>query len=124
MATGSDPSDSDEPKEPEDPKEPKEPKGPAESNEPEEPKDSAEPHEPEDKAIDELLRDIVELDLQEIDFEALREAEQVQTRWILEHLQGKTIKRAYIEERRIVIETDDGNRYFFYGFMGSGGPPR
>jgi hypothetical protein len=28
-----------------------------------------------------------------------------------------------MEDRRIVIETDDGNRYFFYGFIGSGERP-
>jgi len=85
----------------------------------------SDPADPEEKApIEELLRDIVELDLQEIDFDALREAENEQTRWILEDLSGKTIKKADIEDRRIVLETNDGNRYFFYGFMGSGGPSR
>jgi hypothetical protein len=29
-----------------------------------------------------------------------------------------------MEETRIVIETGDGNRYFFYGFMGSGHHPK
>jgi hypothetical protein len=69
-----------------------------------------------------LIRDITELDLQDVDSDALRDAEYEQTRWILDKLAGKTIKAAKIEDRRIVLETDDGNRYFFYGFMGSGPP--
>jgi hypothetical protein len=71
-----------------------------------------------------LLRDIAELDLQDVDSDALREAEYEQTRWILDELAGKTIKAAEVADRRIVIETQDGNRYFFYGFMGSGPPER
>ncbi len=69
-----------------------------------------------------LIRDITELDLRDVDSDALRDAEYEQTRWILDKLAGKTIKAAKIEDRRIVLETDDGNRYFFYGFMGSGPP--
>ena len=38
----------------------------------------------------------------------------------LEALLGKTIRGATIEDKRIVIETSDGNRYFFYGFMSAG----
>lgn len=66
-------------------------------------------------SLEELLRD-----LKEIDPDALREAEFEQTRWILDELTGKTIRAATVEDTRIVIETGDGNRYFFYGFMGSG----
>ncbi len=70
-----------------------------------------------------LLRDIVALDLRDVDSDALREAEYEQIRWILDKLVGKVIRSAEMEDRRIVIETDDGNRYFFYGFIGSGERP-
>ncbi|HMD01729.1 MAG TPA: hypothetical protein VKG44_02070 [Candidatus Baltobacteraceae bacterium] len=55
----------------------------------------------------------------EIDADALREAEFEQTQGILDTLAGKTIAKATLEDTRIVVETSDGNRYFFYGFMGS-----
>ncbi len=74
------------------------------------------------RKMDALLRDIEGIDLQEIDADSLREAEFEQTRWILDELAGKTIARAILEDTRIVIETSDGNRYFFFGFMGSGRP--
>ena len=57
--------------------------------------------------------------LPEIDADALREAEFEQTQAILDTLVGKSIVKAELEESRIVVETSDGNRYFFYGFMGS-----
>ncbi len=60
------------------------------------------------------------LNLLEVDPDALREAEFEQTQFILDTLIGKTIKTATIEDTRIVIEVEGGNRYFFYGFMGSG----
>ncbi|GAC1305436.1 MAG: hypothetical protein NVSMB19_16910 [Vulcanimicrobiaceae bacterium] len=69
-----------------------------------------------------LLKDIEHLDLQDIDPESLREAEFEQTRWVLDEMTGKTIARALLEDTRIVVETTDGNRYFFFGFMGSGRP--
>lgn len=50
----------------------------------------------------------------------LLEAEFLQAQAILETLIGKTITRAEIEDTRIVITTSEGNRYFFYGFLGSG----
>ncbi len=59
--------------------------------------------------------------LPEIDADALREAEFEQTQAILDTLVGKTIVKAELEEKRIVVETADGNRYFFYGFMGANG---
>lgn len=65
--------------------------------------------------IDELLQ------LIEVEPDALREAEFLQAQSILETLVGKTITAASLEETRIVITTSDGNRYFFYGFLGSGG---
>jgi hypothetical protein len=64
--------------------------------------------------IDELLH------LIEVEPDALREAEFLQAQAILETMVGKTITDATLEETRIVISTSDGNRYFFYGFLGSG----
>jgi hypothetical protein len=75
------------------------------------------------QALEALLRDIGEIDLQDIDPDALREAEFAQQQWVLDELPGKTIVSATLEENRVVIETGDGNRYFFYGFMGGGGRP-
>ena len=64
--------------------------------------------------IDELLQ------LIEVEPDALREAEFLQAQAILATLIGKTITDAEIEDTRIVITTSEGNRYFFYGFLGSG----
>lgn len=64
--------------------------------------------------IDELLN------LIEVEPDALREAEFLQAQAILEELVGKTITAADLEETRIVITTSDGNKYFFYGFLGQG----
>src|SRR5208283_1903431 len=64
--------------------------------------------------IDELLH------LIEVEPDALREAEFLQAQAILESLIGKTVTGAEIEETRIVITTSEGNKYFFYGFLGSG----
>jgi len=78
---------------------------------------------PSDKdSLAELLKDIQSLDLADVDPEALREAEDEATQWVLDRLKGKTIAKATLEDRRIVLETQDGDRYFFYGFMGSGHP--
>ncbi len=68
-------------------------------------------------SLEELLRD-----LKDIDADALREAEFEQTRWVLDGLAGKVIRAATVEDTRIVLETAEGNKYFFYGFMGSGRP--
>ncbi len=77
-------------------------------------------------ALDELLKDIANdefvRELQDIDPEAFREAEFEQTQDILNTLGGKQIKSATMQDARIVIETTDGNRYFFFGFMASAGP--
>ncbi len=73
-------------------------------------------------SLDDLLT-LLEVDtdsLQDVDPDALREAEFEQTQSILDTLVGKSIKAATIEDTRIVLETSDGNRYFFFGFMGSG----
>jgi len=64
--------------------------------------------------IDELLH------LIEVEPDALREAEFLQAQSILETMIGKTIASADIDETRIVVTTTDGNKYFFYGFLGSG----
>jgi hypothetical protein len=77
-------------------------------------------------ALDELLKDIANdefvRELQDIDPEAFREAEFEQTQDILNTLGGKQIKSATMQDARIVIETTDGNRYFFFGFMATAGP--
>lgn len=65
--------------------------------------------------IDELL------ELMEVEPDALREAEFMQAQSILETLHGKTVESAELEDTRIVITTSDGNKYFFYGFLGRGG---
>ena len=68
--------------------------------------------------IDELL------ELIEVEPDALREAEFVQAQAILETLVGKTVASADIEDTRIVVTTTEGNRYFFYGFLGESSEPR
>lgn len=62
--------------------------------------------------IDELL------ELIEVEPDALREAEFFQVQAILETLIGKTVNAAELQDTRIVITTSDGNKYFFYGFLG------
>jgi hypothetical protein len=62
--------------------------------------------------IDELLH------LIEVEPDALREAEFMQAQAILETMVGKTVSAAELEDTRIVITTNDGNKYFFYGFLG------
>jgi hypothetical protein len=59
------------------------------------------------------------LNLLEIDPDALREAEFMQAQAILDTLVGQTIASASMEDRRIVVRTTTGNRYFFYGFIGN-----
>ena len=67
--------------------------------------------------IDELLH------LIEVEPDALREAEFMQAQSSLETMVGKTIRAAELEETRIVITTSDGNKYFFYGFLGETNGP-
>ncbi len=62
--------------------------------------------------IDELLR------LIELEPDGLAAAEFLQAQTFLERLAGKTIAKAAIEETRVTIETTDGCRYHFYGFLG------
>ncbi|MDQ2872453.1 MAG: hypothetical protein M3R35_04935 [Candidatus Eremiobacteraeota bacterium] len=65
--------------------------------------------------IDELLH------LIEVEPDALREAEFLQAQAILETMVGKTVASAELEETRIVLTLSDGNKYFFYGFLGETG---
>jgi hypothetical protein len=58
------------------------------------------------------------LDLIEIEPDALREAEFIQAQAILDTMIGRTITAAEMGETRITVTTDDGNQYFFYGFLG------
>jgi len=62
--------------------------------------------------IDELLH------LIEVEPNALREAEFAQVQSILETMVGKTVESVELEDTRIVLTTGDGNKYFFYGFLG------
>lgn len=64
--------------------------------------------------IDELLQ------LIEVEPDALREAEFLQAQSILATMVGKNVAEADVEETRIVLTMSDGNRYFFYGFLGGG----
>ena len=50
--------------------------------------------------------------------DALRAAEFMQAERVLGGMVGHTVVAARVEETRIAIETDDGNVYYFYGFMG------
>jgi hypothetical protein len=53
--------------------------------------------------------------LTQVDPNALREEADQETQSILDTLAGKTIRSARVEARRVVLETTDGNRYFFCG---------
>ncbi|MDQ2992569.1 MAG: hypothetical protein M3R30_07115 [Candidatus Eremiobacteraeota bacterium] len=64
--------------------------------------------------IDELLH------LIEAEPGASREAEFLQAQAILETMIGKTVASAEIDETGIVVTTNKGNKYFFYGILGSG----
>ena len=67
--------------------------------------------------IEELLR------LIEAAPEGLQAAEFMVARDIVKGLAGKTISAASLDETRVTIETTDGGRYFFYGFLGSQSRP-
>ncbi len=58
------------------------------------------------------------LQLIEVEPDALREAEFRQAQAILGTMLGKTVTAAEVDETRIVITMSDGNKYFFYGFLG------
>jgi hypothetical protein len=57
-------------------------------------------------------------DATDIDPDALREAEFLQTQLMLDSLVGKTIAVAKLEGTRIAVSTTDDQTFCFYGFMG------
>ncbi len=63
--------------------------------------------------IDELIA------LLETEPEGLRAAEFLQAQNVLAGLAGRRVADAVIEETRVVVTTEDGCRYYFYGFLGS-----
>jgi hypothetical protein len=68
------------------------------------------------------------IDMTENDFandiepDALREAEMLQAREILHDLVGQSVVDVQVEDTRISVVAQDGARYFFYGFMGASLP--
>src|SRR5579884_3892979 len=58
-------------------------------------------------------------DLNDIEPEALREAEFGTVQAVLDSMVGKRIVSATLDETHIEIRTDDGSAYSFYGFLGS-----
>jgi hypothetical protein len=63
--------------------------------------------------IDELI------ELLEAEPDGLRTAEFLQAQALLRGLAGKRVADAAVEETRVVVTTEDGCRYYFYGFLGS-----
>ena len=61
-------------------------------------------------------------DLNDIEPDALREAEFGMVQSVLDSMVGKRIKAASIDEAHIEVRTDDGSVYSFYGFLGTGRP--
>jgi hypothetical protein len=55
----------------------------------------------------------------DVDPDALRTAEFLQTQMILDSLAGKTVAEAKVEDTRIAVTTTDGRTFYFYGFMGA-----
>jgi hypothetical protein len=66
--------------------------------------------------------DMTENIANDIEPDALREAEMLQAREVLGELVGRRIADVRVEDTRISVESEDGTRYFFYGFMGSSLP--
>ena len=64
------------------------------------------------------VNNVRDLELLDIELEALREAEKVFAQGILDTMVGKEVTGATYEDTRIVITMNDGNEYYFYGFMG------
>lgn len=60
------------------------------------------------------------LDLMDVDSDALRDAEFAEAQEILNTMIGKKIAGAEMGETRITVTTEDGNKYFFYGFLSGG----
>ena len=54
----------------------------------------------------------------DIEPDALRAAEFMQTERLLNAMVGQTVTAARVEETRIAIEVADGSVFYFYGFMG------
>jgi len=74
---------------------------------------------PEHSRLDEsAVNNLRDLELLEIDLDALREAERVFAQGILDTMVGKQVAKATYEETRIVVAMSDGSEYYFYGFMG------
>lgn len=65
-----------------------------------------------------VVNNVRDLELLEIDLEALREAERVFAQGILDTMSGKDVAKATYEDTRIVVSMSDGSEYYFYGFMG------
>ena len=59
-------------------------------------------------------------DLNDLEPDALREAEFGAVQSLLDSMVGKRISSATIDETRIAVATEDGAEYFFYGFLGGG----
>lgn len=62
------------------------------------------------------------LSLIDVDPDEIRAAEMAEAQSILDTMVGRTIVAVTLDEKRIVVETDDGSRYNFYGLMGGGEP--
>lgn len=75
---------------------------------------TAEESEPVQSRVDELL------ELIDVDSDALRDAEFAQAQDILDTMVGKRVKLAEMGDTRITITTEDGCKYFFYGFLSGG----
>jgi hypothetical protein len=63
-------------------------------------------------------------DLNDIEPEALREAEFGTVQAVLDSMVGRRITSAWIDDVHVEVTTDDGSVYSFYGFLGSGKPPQ
>lgn len=61
-------------------------------------------------------------DLNDVEPDALREAEFGAVQSLLDTMVGKRISSASIEDTHITVATEDGTEYFFYGFLGGGIP--
>jgi hypothetical protein len=67
-------------------------------------------------------KDTITATAPDVDPDALRAAEFLQTQMILDSLVGKTVASAKVEETRIAVSTADGHAFYFYGFMGANSP--
>jgi hypothetical protein len=63
-------------------------------------------------------------DLNDIEPDALREAEFGTVQSVLDSMVGKRVASAAIGDTRISVTTEDGTTYSFYGFLGSGTRPK